>query len=274
MDISDTTVPKSLESVPAGATAAPVRRPAVPALYKAFAILDLLARQGKCSFTVIQRELGLPKSSAHQLIAALCDLGALQTDPSGGYLLGLHLCELGAIATSQRSIEQTALPFLRRLALEVNMTCHLGILEGGEAVYLAKVEGEQEIRINTWVGKRLSLSRSALGKALLAWQPEGERQRLIAGIDWVAKTVHSITDAATLQRGLEETRARGWATDDEEDGPNIRCVAAPIFDRDQNVIAALSVVSTVLQVQTSDIPRIGARVCTVAAEISRALGSR
>lgn len=263
-----------IDAPPAGAGAETERRPNAPALYKGFAILDLLARHGRCSFTTIQRELGLAKSSAHQLIAALSDLGAIQPDPAGGYVLGLHLCELGAMAATQRSVVRTAQPFLRRLAQEVGMTCHLGVLEGADAIYIAKVEGEQEIRINTWVGKRLSLYRSALGKALLAWQPEPERERLIARIEWINKTEHTIGDAPALRAHLDAVRASGWASDNEEDVLNIRCVAAPIFDRDRHVMAALSAVGTILQVQTEDFPRLGARVCAIAEEIAHALGSR
>jgi DNA-binding IclR family transcriptional regulator len=255
------------------AVGSPSGRPTVPALHKAFSIVDLVAKEGRTSFTAIHKGLNLPKSSAHQLINALCDLGLLQLDPDGGYVLGLRLCELGSIAAGQRSIERDAMPYLRDLARDVEMTCHLGILEGHEAIYLAKVEWEQQIKINTWVGKRLSLYSSSLGKALLAWRPEAEREELIAGIEWVRKTPNTIADAATLRAHLAEVRARGWATDDEEDVLNIRCAAAPIFGARGAVIAALSIVGTVLQVRREDIPRLGERACAVAGTISRVLGS-
>ncbi|MDR3441354.1 IclR family transcriptional regulator [Telmatospirillum sp.] len=252
--------------------AATANRPAVPALYKAFSVLDLVSREAGISFTAIRKTLDLPKSSAHQLIGALCCLGALQDGPEGGYVLGLKLSELGAIAASQRSIEQEAAPFLKGLAREVGMTCHLGVLEGHEAIYLAKVEADQDIRINSWVGKRLSLYRSSLGKVLLAWQPDAERERLLADIEWIRKTPKSLPDADAVREHLREVRARGWAVDDEEDLANIRCVAAPVFDRSGNAVAAISAVGTVLQIGPDDFPDLAKRVCAVADEISHALG--
>jgi len=249
----------------------PGGRPMVPALPKAFAILDLVGREAGIGFTAIQKTLGLPKSTVHQLISTLRDVGALQPTSDGGYLLGLKLCELGAIAADQRTIERVALPYLKALSLDVAMTCHLGVLEGDSPIYLAKVEVDQDIKINTWVGKRLSLYRSSLGKVLLAWQPEAARERLIAQIEWVARTPKSLPDADALRRHLEGVRARGWATDDEEDMLNVRCVSAPVFDRQRNVVAAISAVGTVLQVSPDDFPDLAKRICAIAADISRNL---
>jgi len=241
----------------------------VPALPKAFAILDLVAREGGIGFTAIQKTLGLPKSSVHQLITTLRDLGALQQASDGGYLLGLKLCELGAVAAGQRTIERVSLPYLKALSQDVAMTCHLGVLEGDEPIYLAKVEAEQDIKINTWVGKRLSLYRSSLGKVLLAWLPEEARERLLSQVEWVAKTPKSLPDADAVRRHLVEVRERGWASDDEEDMLNVRCVSAPVFDRQGNVVAAVSAVGTVLQVGPGDFPKLADRVRGIAAEISR-----
>lgn len=257
------------ESEPTPTSAPTTARPLVPALHKAFAVLDLVARESGIGFTAIRRSLDLPKSSAFQLINTLCDLGALQTAPGGGYVLGLRLCELGAIATSQRVIEPIALPHLQRLARETGMTCHLGVLEGNEAVYLAKVESGQAIKISSWVGKRLSLHRSSLGKALLAFAAEPERERLIGSLEWIAKTPRSIVDAQTLRAELALVRGRGWAVDDEEDVPNIRCVAAPIFDRVGICVAAISAVGTVLQIAPDAFPALAAQVTHTATTISR-----
>lgn len=246
-------------------------RSPVPALPKAFRILDLVAREGGIGFAAIQKRLDLPKSTTHQLLAALCDIGALQTTPEGGYLLGLKLCEYGAIAADQRTIERVALPYLEALSQEIGMTCHLGVLEGSDPIYLAKVEPNFEIRINTWVGKRLSLYRSSLGKVLLAWSPPALRDELIAQIDWVAKTPKSLRNAEELHQHLAGVFQRGWAFDDEEDIPNVRCIAAPVFDRKGKVIGAISAVGTVLQIQPDDFPRLARRLCAVAGQISRNL---
>lgn len=243
-----------------------------PALTKSFVIVDLVAHEPGLSFNQIQKRTGFAKSSTHQLIATLCQLGLLHVLPEGKHVLGLRLFELGTLAASQRGVEREALPFLRALANEVQMTCHLGVLEGHEAIYLAKVEDDLPIKVNTWVGKRLSLYSSSLGKALLAWLPEAQLDQVLSRVEWKRKTVNTITDMQSFKEHLALVRSRGWATDDEEDVPNIRCVSAPIQDMRGNVVAAISVVGTILQVDVERFPVLAARVCAVAKEISHALG--
>jgi DNA-binding IclR family transcriptional regulator len=150
----------------------------------------------------------------------------------------------------------------------MQLTCHLGVLEGHEAVYLCKEECDQEIRIaNTWVGKRLALNRSSLGKVLLAWLPEPQIDELIAFIDWERKTPTTIASAADLKAHLQVVRRQGWASDDEEDVSNIRCVAVPVRDADGNVAAAISAVGTVLQINASEFGRLAEQLLIVAKDI-------
>jgi DNA-binding IclR family transcriptional regulator len=243
----------------------------VPALGRGFAILDLLAKEPGLSFTEIHKRLGLPKSSAHHLVASLVDLGMLQCQADGGYVLGLRLFELGAAAAGQRRIDREAHPVLTALAWKETLTCHLGVLEGHQAVYLSKVECDQEIKVNTWIGKRLCLNRSALGKALIAWLPDAEIAELATHVDWEAKTAKTIGDVDGLRADLALVRQRGWALDDEEDVLNIRCIAAPVHDEKGRVIAAISAVGTVLQMVDERLEPLAAKVIEAAAKISAIL---
>ena len=140
----------------------------VPALTRGFAILDLVAKNPGLDFTSIHGRLGLPKSSTHNLLSTLSRLGLVRMRPDRGFVLGLKLTELGAFAASHRFVEAESLPLLRALASELQLTCHLGVSEGAEAVYLSKIDCDQPIRVESWVGKRFSLHSSALGKVLLA----------------------------------------------------------------------------------------------------------
>ena len=243
-----------------------------PALTKGFAILDLIAREPGLGFAAIRDRLGLPNSSCHHLIATLCQVGALQVRSDRGYVLGLRLFELGAMAANQRQLHDLALPMLKRLAQDVELTCHLGVMEGAEAVYLLKVEGNREIRVNTWVGKRLSLHSSSLGKVLLAGLPENELEQILAQVSWERKTPHSIVDPDVFRSHLQTVRERGWAIDDEEDLINIRCVAAPVRDMQGHVVAAISAVGTVLDISQDRFDELAAALCATAREISLHLG--
>jgi DNA-binding IclR family transcriptional regulator len=250
-------------------------KPTVPALIRGFAVLDLLAREPGLSFTAIHTRLALPKSSAFHLLATLSALGVVRSQADGMYRLGLRLAELGAAATEQSPIGHEAQPYLRNCARRLQLTCHLGVLEGHEAVYLCKEEGEQEIKIsNTWVGKRLSLNRSALGKILLAWLPEAEIDVLLPFVDWDPKTPNTIAAPHELKAELALVRDRGWATDNEEDVPNIRCVAVPVTDAKGKVVAAISAVGTILQIAESDFPGLADTLHAVSTEVSQAIFGR
>lgn len=243
-----------------------------PALTKGFAILDLIASEPGLGFAAIRDRLGLPNSSCHHLITTLCQVGALQAQSDRGYVLGLRLFELGALAANQRQLHDLALPMLKKLAQDVQLTCHLGVMEGAEAVYLLKLEGSREIRVNTWVGKRLSLHCSSLGKVLLAGLQESELDAVLAQVTWERKTPRSIVDPAEFRRHLQQVRERGWAFDDEEDLANIRCVAAPVRDMRGRVVAAISAVGTVLDISRERIEELAGTLCATAKEISQHLG--
>lgn len=251
----------------------PATKSSAPALTKGFSILDLISKEPGLNLTAIKDRLGLASSSCHHLVTTLCQLGALQQQPvQGGYILGLKLFELGTIAANQRRIEEFALPALKELAKELQLTCHLGVMEGSEAVYLLKVEGNSSIQVNTWVGKRLSLHSSSLGKVLLAWLPEDELAKKLSHVSWQAKTAFTLVSPESYRSHLVAVRQQGWAFDNEEDIVNIRCLAAPITDSRGQVIAAISAVGTVLDIDPLQLQRIITPLCRTAAYISRELG--
>ncbi len=260
--------PPPLEVLEAAVDSA-VPESAVPALIRGFAILDLIARAPGLDFTAIHSRLGLPKSSTHNLLVTLCRLGVLQLQSDRSYVLGLRLTELGNFAAGQRFIEKESVPLLRDLAHEERLTSHLGVREGREAVYLSKCECDQPIKVDSWVGKRFSLHCSALGKVLLAWLPERELARALADMAWDKRTAMTIDRPDEMRRHLAIVREQGFATDDEENVPNIRCVAAPVFDRKGAVVAAISAVGTVLQVDVARFAALAPRLMAVAGEISR-----
>jgi DNA-binding IclR family transcriptional regulator len=245
-----------------------------PALTKGFAILDLVAQEPGLGFAAIKNRLALPNSSCHHLISTLCNLGALQMQANRGYVLGLHLFELGSIAASQRHLGELALPALKQLAQETRLTCHLGVMEGNQPVYLLKVEGSQEIRVNTWEGKRLSLHSSSLGKVLLAWLDTPELEARLKDVRWEQKTASTIISQQVFLQHLAEVRRRGWALDDEEDIASLRCVAAPILDADGKVIAAISAVGTILNIDKERFEPLAKQICHTASIISRSLGHK
>ena len=227
----------------------------VPAVMKALSILEHLGKKEEVSFTDIHTQLGIPKSSAYQIINTLISQGYLrQADGSNRYFFGLKLIELGQIAANQLDIRREAKPVLRNLVLITNFTCHLGILDGRECVYILKIEGDQFVRMNSWEGKRIPLHSSAIGKVLLAWRSEAFTDEILKKTTLVAFTENTISEPAKLRRELVEVKRRGWALDNQENERHIRCVGAPVTDISGNVIAAISISALATQLNDDYLP--------------------
>jgi DNA-binding IclR family transcriptional regulator len=240
----------------------------VPAIGKAVALLEAVAHEPGLKFTGIQERLGTPKSSTHHLIASLCQLGLIKERSSGGYSLGFKLLELASIASQSSDLQRDALPLLRDFARRVQLTCHLGVMEQGEAIYIARVEGARDIVVRSHVGQRFPVYCSALGKSLIAWLPSEQLEVAVAKLSFETRMPKTITNATDLRRQLADVRRRGWAIDDEEQAPNCRCIAAPIRDRDGVVVAAVSAVGTLEQIEDRRVEGLAAQVIDAASAIS------
>ncbi len=243
----------------------------VPALGRGVALLEAIAREPGIGFTGLQERLGMPKSSTHHLISTMCELRLIKRRPSGGYGLGLRLLELAGLANENNDLQRDAMPLLRDLAQQVQLTCHLGVLEQGEAVYLARIEGARDIVVKSHAGQRFPVNCSALGKSLIAWQPSHALDLTLAGLAFEKRMPKTVTDAEEFRFRLAEVRRRGWALDDEEQAPNCRCVAAPVRDRGGVVVAAISAVGTLEQVADRRLEALAVQVITAANAISESV---
>ncbi len=215
----------------------------------------------------------MQKSSTHHLISTMCELGLVKRRSVGGYGLGSKLLELASIANESVDLQRDAMPLLRDFAQLVQLTCHIGVLERSDAVYLARVEGARDIVVKSHVGQRFPVNCSALGKSLIAWLAPERLDAVIANLAFEQRMPKTVMTAADFRLHLADVRRRGWALDDEEQAPNCRCVAAPIRDRDGAVVAAISAVGTLEQVDDGRIERLAAQAIDVASNISQVVYS-
>lgn len=242
-----------------------------PAIDKSVRILDYLANNPRSTFKQIQQFTGLPKSTTSSLLASLVSHSLLRVE-NAQYSLGLRWYEYGSKVDDELDIKKLALKPLTALRDQTHLTCHLGLMEGNAAIYVLKLESPTAIIIRSWVGRRLTLHRSGLGKALLAWLSPVELEAIIPDIDFEVVTRNSISDAAGLRQELELTRTRGWAFDNAEDNEGVYCIAAPIFGRDGNTIAAISTSGVSSQINDSNIKEFAQLVKNTAGLISAEYG--
>ncbi len=220
----------------------------------------------------ISRRLGIPKSSASYILRTLERRGYLRRDPeSNRYRLGLKLLSLGGETQTGLDIAEIALPHMRALVERLGMTCHLAVVDQNEAVYIEKVEAPGFFKVNTWVGRRMFLHSTSVGKALLAWMPKADREALLHNCDFKRRTPKTITSLSRLLTELEHVHEQGYAIDDEENSLGARCFGAPVFDALGNVVAAMGVSGTLTQMDAAKMPRVAEALKETTRRVSRQL---
>lgn len=243
------------------------------AVERALEILETLAhRERGLTNSELSRRLAIPKSSASYLLRTLEARGYLKRERLGGrYRLGLKVLNLGQGVQPYLELRRVALPVLNRLARDTGITVHLAVLDHGEAVYVERVEGSGSDKPDTWVGRRIKLHSTAVGKAIAAHLPACELESAIAEHGLKMRTFNTITSDARLMHELEKVRALGFAVDDEENNTGARCVAAAVLDGFGRIIGALGVCGTTMQIERSSLRRKAESIIDAARELSAQL---
>jgi len=241
------------------------------AVERALNILEAAAqRRDGLTNAEISRKLGIPKSSASYILRTLEKRSYLRREAeTGRYRLGLKILSLGGDAQANLDIADVALPFMRLLGEKIRMTVHLAVLDQGEAVYIEKVEAPGFFKVNTWVGRRMFLHSTSVGKCLLAWLPKHDIENIVKQQGLKKRTPKTITSITRLIAELEHVKQSGYAVDDEENSLGARCLGAPIFDTIGNVTAALGASGTLTQTDEDSMPRIIEALKETARRISR-----
>jgi len=246
------------------------------AVERALAMLEAVAHEPEgLSNAEISRKLQIPKSSASYILRTLEKQGYLHRDgESGKYRVGLKILSLSRGALSGIDVREVALPIMRHLVDKTNLTCHLAILDGPEAVYIEKVEPTGFIRMDTWVGRRMRVHATSVGKSLVAHIPQPQLEKILADRAMERRTPKTICTLPRLLKELEKVRTQGYAVDDEENNLGARCVGAPIFNQQGRIEASLGLSGTTHQVNEQTMPRILEHLKDAARHISMQLGYR
>jgi DNA-binding IclR family transcriptional regulator len=213
-------------------------------LRRAVGLLEAFtADDDELPLTELVRRTGLPKSTAHRLLRELATLRLLERTPAG-YRLGGRLFDLGMRASAERDLMEVAIPYMEDLYERTHETVHLGVREGTEVFYVAKIGGHQQAVAPSRVGGRMPLHCTAIGKALLAFGPAGLADEVVA-TGLARRTPRTIVAPGVLHRQLRTIHDRGVSYEHEESVVGIGCVAAPVLDSAEQAIAAISVTGPV-----------------------------
>ena len=194
------------------------------------------------TLTDVSRATGYPLSTAHRLAGTLVREGFAEIDePSKRYRLGLAVFALAQRVSSGRGYDAVAVPVLRRLAAETKESALMSVLDGENQLYVAHVQGPLQVNVIGEPGTRGPLYCTSMGKVLIAFAPEPERERLVETLELAPLGPNTITDREAFAEEIASVRARGYALADQEHEEGIRAVGVPVKATDGTATAAISV---------------------------------
>jgi DNA-binding IclR family transcriptional regulator len=238
-------------------------------------ILDsFLGEDSEQGVTCLSSKLGLPKNNIFRLLSTLQCRGYVdQNENTGNYRLGMKTFELGQAFLRRMGLVNQAHSILDHLVTQTSETAYLSLYEDGEAIYVDMVETKHPVRIIPMIGKRVPVHCTAVGKVQLAYKSQEEKKRIIIEKGLKAFTPNTITDEEAFLSHLEEVAQNGYALDNEEFEEEVRCVACPIWDYTNNVVAGVTISGPTLRMSEERIKETLVPILKQAAlEVSRRLG--
>ena len=229
------------------------------------------ARQPEWSLEDLAKQLKLNKTSLLRIVRTLeQERFLLKRDQV--YRLGPRVLDLANVYLSTLTVHRVAQPYMQKLAQVCQQTVSLATLEGTEVVYVAIEHAQREVGIQSEIGGRHPAHATALGKVMLANLSDKEVLELYEGRDLVRLTHRTIVEIDKLVDRLQEVRQLGYALDDEERGIGIRCIAAPIYGRNGEAIAGLSVAGPIFHMTEDVLPNYQQELLEASKQISEELG--
>ncbi len=212
----------------------------IGATKKSFAILEQLAEEDRTGVSELATELGYSKSTVHNHLQTLVELGYV-TANDGEYGLSVRFLGLGDRARQRHDLYYVAKREVDDMVDTVGERGQVMVREGDIGVYIYQSSADQAIRTDSHIGTTVALHATAVGKSYLSHLPESERATLLDELEMDEQTPYTLTDRKTLEAELEEIAERGYAFNDEERTIGMRAVGAPILSADGDVLGSLSV---------------------------------
>ncbi len=249
---------------------------AVQSLTRALHVLAHVAelRDG-ASLSDIAQYLSLPVSTVHRLLVTMSKMDFVHQDPHQGlWYVGVKAFTVGNAFLQTRDFVAVARPIMRKMMEQSGESANLGIIDGTDIVFLSQVECGAVMRVLSRPGGRAPLHCSSLGKAILAATPVEHIMPQLDTYSFRAFTDKTITSFVGFEDDLIRIKGRGYALDDEEYSPGLRCIAAPFFDENAEVLAAISLSGPSARIPNKRVRELGTIVIQGAHRITQLLGGR
>ncbi len=247
--------------------------PVTRTLDRGLALLEHLSLEREATLSALARAVDMTPTTASRLLETLKGRGFVDHDTATGlFSVGLTAFTVGSSVLRARKLDRVALPAMRVLGDMTGLPVNLAVRDGRSAIYIEQIEAPGVIRLSVQPGVQMPLHATAVGKALAAWLWAEALDEALLSASLPAFTKHTMTQPDDILRDLTRIRERGWATDDQEYQVGLFCLAAPVYDRSGNVVAAISVSTLASLVDADNLNGLAERVMDSAWEISAKLG--
>jgi IclR family acetate operon transcriptional repressor len=256
--------------------APPKQTPSIQSLDRGLTILEAVAKaSGPVSLGELTNVLEIDRSSVFRLASTLKRRGFLAY-PAGrkDYILGPSLWRLAHKYDWGNMLIKISHEQLKRLAGETTETAQLAVREGKHVLFIDSAAANQVISISGRIGELTPLHCTAHGKALIADLTVPDLEAVFGTPPLESHTMRTVTSINQLAKVCAETRAQGFATDDEEYMEGVRCVAAPIRAEDGQIVGAIGISAPLTRFPMERYRTCGMQVSKMAEYISRLLSSQ
>lgn len=238
---------------------------------RAVALLDALAREGSpASLKVLSAETALHPSTAFRILAALTEHTMVARDEVGNYRLGPHLLQWAGKVSASLDIREAARPVMQWLRDQVGESVNLTLREGDQVVYVERAIPNRMMRVEQVIGSRAPLHVTAVGKLMLGESGDAATRDYAKRTKLPALTANTRSEIGLLLADIHDSKARGYALDDEEAELGVGCIGALVRDASGAAVAGLSVSAPIERRKAEWIPL----VQEAAGRIAERLGYR
>ena len=248
----------------------------IQALDRAFLILDIIADAGgEAKLTEISARAGLHVSTCHHLISTLCNWGYVARGVgSKSYVLGSRILYLSAACLRQVDVPRRAQDYIDRLNDQTREAVQLAIMQDTSLVNVLRRDARHAVRVAAGLGGESNAAHAtATGKAILAWLPPRELDRIIADKGLTAFTANTIVDKDELREHLRLVRRNGFAIDREEFQLGVVCIGAAIRDHAGAVVGSIGVSAPLFRATADYLDQIKLQLIAATDELSMELGA-
>ncbi len=212
---------------------------------KALEVMEILAEEGYqegMGVSELSSKLDIGKSTVHRILDTLAARNYLEQDhDTKKYRLGWRLFEIGNVIPQQRNLYNFDIGILQNLCNQYQETVNLGVRVDDSVVTISKVTAKASLVANLQIGAREPLHATAMGKALISDMTREEVIGILGEGPYSSFTSFTITDIDKLMEELRKIRKQGFSMDDEEVAPGLTCIAMPVRNFDNEIVAAISV---------------------------------